>query len=131
VRDRERKRAADALASVLGLVDQTEKFRASYRSYVDRLGGAILTNGLGQALATELAAAGTGADGDCDKAAHRRLADNVSSWLREARIYDGDVMAAIVSGDQERYLRAQTEAMAWLTWHKKFCHANLPTDSAQ
>ena len=31
-----------------------------------------------------------------------------------------------MSNDEECYLRAQVEALAWLEWHKKFCRAYLP-----
>lgn len=123
MRERERRRAQDALDKALAV--KGEPFQATYRSYADRLGPAIITNGLGQALATELAAAGDG-KGNGDKAAHRKLAEHVAAWLRTAGIYlDDDVMAALVAGDQARYLRAQAEVLAWLAWHKKFCHASL------
>ncbi len=130
MRDLERERAVDALAKVKALKDKP--FTARYRSYVDRFGGAVVMNGLGQALATELAAAG-GSSGE--KEAHEALVHNVFSWLtRPDGVYPGasdvmdapHVMEAIVSGDQACYLRAQAETLAWLTWHKKFCHASLP-----
>lgn len=89
-------------------------------------------NGLGQALATELAAAG----GDERYRAHATLANNVSEWLLSrgilAGVADTDseparrVLAAITTGTQHVYVWAQAEALAWLTWHKKFCHAFLP-----
>ena len=51
-------RAASALQRVNELADQSEDFKKRYRAYVDRLGPTIVMNGLGQALATERAAAG-------------------------------------------------------------------------
>jgi CRISPR-associated protein Cmr5 len=130
VRDLERERAADALAKVKALEKRPSSFKARYRSYVDRLGAAVVMNGLGQALATEMAAAGRDADGE-DKAAHRTLAENVCAWLsRPDGVYPGaeDVMHQITSSDQDDYLRAQMETLAWLTWHKKFCRASLPKE---
>ena len=54
----EQQRAADALGRVQALSGRSDGFKKRYRSYVDRLGPAIVMNGLGQALATERAAAG-------------------------------------------------------------------------
>lgn len=138
MRDLERERAADALAAVERVRGQAEEVQKNYRSYVDRFGGAVVMNGLGQALATELAAAESvkatdeSSESKADKVAHRMLADSVSSFLsRDGGVYPRatDVMKAIVSSDQAVYLRAQAEVLAWLTWHKKFCHAYLPRGS--
>lgn len=136
--DLERERAAHALKKVTALEGQSDDVKKRYRSYVDRFGGAVVMNGLGQALATELAAAGPNSSNDepaqanADKAAHRLLADHVSEWLtRDGGVYAhaAKVMEAIVGSDQGLYLRAQAEVLAWLTWHKKFCHAYLPKGS--
>jgi len=77
-------------------------------------------NGLGQALATERA--------NNDEPAHHHLFHNLETWLcGEAGVYvTGDLLSAIVGGSEALYLRAQTEALAWLVWHKKFCRAYLP-----
>jgi CRISPR-associated protein Cmr5 len=88
-------------------------------------------NGLGQALATERAAAGS-KPAKPDEQAHDRLYRNVQAWLcRPAGIYEPaagelDLLTALVGGSQSLYVRAQTEALAWLVWHKKFCRAYLP-----
>lgn len=58
MRTLEQRRAADGLKRVRELNRQSSAFKNSYRSYVDRLGPSIVMNGLGQALATERAAAG-------------------------------------------------------------------------
>ena len=117
----EQARAADALARAKEVEDK--RFSGRYRSYVDRLGPTIVMNGLGQALATELAATG-------GKEAHRKLYACVANWLcrQDGGIYPGEpgLLQAIMSNDEERYLRAQVEALAWLEWHKKFCRAYLP-----
>jgi CRISPR-associated protein Cmr5 len=129
VKDLERERAADALRKVMDLQDRPAEFKQRYRSYVDRFGGAVVMNGLGQALATELAAAGSDPTKE-EEHAHRALADHVFDWLtrKGAGVYPGaeNVMKAITDSDQTRYVRAQVETLAWLTWHKKFCHAYLP-----
>lgn len=126
----EQRRAADALARVNQLRDNSEKFRKSYRAYVDRLSPAIVMNGLGQALATECAAAGAPPVTDDDKKAHHELYRSLQSWLcrKEDGVYPGkaDLLEAITQHDESFYLRAQAEALAWLLWHKKFCRAMFP-----
>jgi CRISPR-associated protein Cmr5 len=126
-RTAEQRRAAHAMATVPGK-DVSDELRKRYRVYADRLGPAILMNGLGQALATELAAAGT-RSGTPDSRAHKLLYENVRSWLcRSEGVYrpEDDLLKAIVGGTEALYLQAQAEALAWLVWHKKFCRASLP-----
>lgn len=103
--------------------------RGLYRSYVDRLGPTILVNGLGQALAGELAAATS----DHGKA-HRILADHVASWLSDpadgiAELRGGGsaapVLQALCDAPQRSYIRAQAEALAWLSWHKRFTRSRI------
>jgi CRISPR-associated protein Cmr5 len=126
----DQERAADALRAVRNLPPD-EVLRGSYRAYTDRLGPAIVMNGLGQALATERAAAGSATDRESpERKAHAALYDNVSRWLCRAGggVYPAelDLLAALMDGEQITYLRAQAEVLAWLTWHKKFCRAELP-----
>lgn len=136
----EQQRAANALGRVQALSGRSDGFKRRYRSYVDRLGPAIVMNGLGQALATERAAAGppsqetTGPsprDG-ADKEAHRELYASLDRWLcrAEGGIYPNatDLLSAIVSHRQREYLHAQAEALSWLEWHKKCCRASFPKD---
>lgn len=125
-RTAEQRRAAHAMARVPA-EQAGDDLRRRYRAYVDRLGPAILMNGLGQALATERAAAGAKRDKP-EGRAHALLYESVESWLCGAGgVYaPGDLLAAIVGGSEALYLRAQAEALAWLVWHKKFCRAYLP-----
>lgn len=127
----EQRRASDALRAVQAL-EADEALRKRYRAYADRLGSSILMNGLGQALATERAAAGSKPK-KTDERAHDRLYQNLKAWLcRAGGVYepttgpDGDLLKSIVEHDEADYLRAQAEALAWLVWHKKFCRAYLP-----
>ncbi|HEX9731862.1 MAG TPA: type III-B CRISPR module-associated protein Cmr5 [Thermoanaerobaculia bacterium] len=124
---REHQRAQHALQAVRVL--QEEKWAPRYRSYVDRLGPAILRNGLGQALAGELAAAGSESG---ESEAHRRLYANLESWLcgKERPYPAAPLLDALVKGEEDEYLRAHAEAMAWLEWHKRFCRAYIPRESA-
>ena len=124
----EQERAKSALLEVEKLESETEVFKQRYRSYVDRLGPAIVMNGLGQALAVELAAAGPEPEKP-DARAHRRLYENVKGWLcRDGGVYPSgsDLLRSVMDHDESFYMRAQTEALAWLEWHKKFCRAYLP-----
>ena len=125
----EQRRAAEALSCVERSGDRPDEFKKLYRAYVDRLGPAIVMNGLGQALATERAAAGSEPKNDRE-CAHRQLYANLQNWLcrKHGGVYpsSGDLLQAIVSEDESHYLRAQAEALAWLEWHKKFCRASFP-----
>ena len=130
----EQRRAADALARVEELKTKSEDFKKLYRSYVSRIGPAIVMNGLGQALATERAAAGSKKT-DRERA-HNTLYRNLECWLcnQSDGVYgaknsgSADLLKAIMDNDQPMYLRAQAEALAWLEWHKKFCRAEFPAD---
>ena len=125
----EQQRAADALARIKELKNESKDLKKLYRSYVDRIGPAIVMNGLGQALATERAAAGPKATSDREKA-HQKLYENLQHWLchESNGVYASspDLLQAITKNDESMYLRAQAEALAWLEWHKKFCRADLP-----
>ena len=126
----EQRRAANALARITELTDhRSEEFKKRYRAYVDRLGPAIVMNGLGQALATECAAAGPDPYPKDEQRAHHELYVSLKRWLcRDGGVYsrDEDLLKAITEHDEVCYLHAQAEALAWLEWHKKFCRASFP-----
>ena len=123
-RSQAQKRAGNALRKIEGLAGADDKRKyGNYRAYVNGLPATILTNGLGQALAMELA--GSGKD-----VGHRLLYDHLDDWLRggwESSPYGGarNVLDAIANGDERNYIRAQAEAMAYLEWLKKFANAML------
>jgi CRISPR-associated protein Cmr5 len=129
----EQKRAKHALDRIKALsADKSGK----YATYVKALPAAILMNGLGQALATERAAT------DPEKA-HFNLATHVSEWLLSPEAHtkypspgggedpklDSDpartLLNRIVAGNQDAYVWAQAEAIAYVTWLKKFASAFL------
>ena len=122
-------RARDALKKAKAVSKKDEDFKKKYRSYVDRLGPSIVMNGLGQALATEIAAKGS-PHADANEDAHAALIDNLENWLcrEEGGVFPGahGLLDAIVGNPEERYLHAQAETLKWLEWHKKFCRAFLP-----
>jgi CRISPR-associated protein Cmr5 len=120
------KRAAHALEAIKNL--EKDKNYGNFGSYVQRLPATIVMNGLGQAMAGELAAARLGGGNmSIDECAHKTLFNCVESWLFEIRAYEGEkgLMAAIVESSQEDYVRAQAEALAYLDWLKKFSQAYL------
>lgn len=124
------RRAAHALARILAHQKAGKDAYGNYVSYVEALPAAILMNGLGQAAATLLAKA----EGDLDKP-HGRLYADLQDWLcghdpaapfRDCPAKGDDcLMQCICDSDQRKYLRAQTEALAWLVWLKKFARAYL------
>lgn len=126
-RSLEQERAAHALSAVNSI--KNESYAGKFRSYVERLPAAIVMNGLGQAMAGELAAAGRAEEKNAEKGAHEKLYELVAGWIRTRGIYsyrsEEDLMKAIVNGDQEQYVLAQAEALAYLEWLKKFSQAFL------
>lgn len=126
MRTLQQKRAAHALNRVRELADKLNSdHKKDYRAYVDRLGPAIVMNGLGQALASELAAKEAK-----EKKPHYELYLSLKSWLcSPSGVYqeDNDLLDAVTKHGETEYLRAQAEALAWLEWHKKFCRAQFPT----
>lgn len=126
----EQKRAANALKVVQDI--EKADYDGKFRSYVERLPASIVINGLGQALASELAAAGRSEEGKSDSKAHKRLFDEIELWLlKERKIYSEKkgLMNAIVNGSQEEYILAQSEALAYLEWLKKFSQAFLKKEA--
>jgi len=127
----EQRRAANAFQAVQALDENIDK--EMYRSYVERIGLAILTNGLGQALATERAAAGKNPEKP-DEHAHAQLYKNIEKWLCCPNgVYKTgqDLLEAITTHGEIEYMTAQTEALAWLVWHKKFCRVYLPRKNGE
>ena len=88
-------------------------------------------NGLGQALATELAAAGPQPEKD-DQKAHRELYQSLQRWLCRAAggVYPSgdDVLQALVSGDESRYLHAQAEAVGLVGMAQEMLPRGLPEE---
>jgi len=124
----EQRRAAHAAATAVSVAERdSDRFKKEYRAYVDRLGPTIVINGLGQALAMERSAAGSNGDSP-----HGLLYANLSNWLcrTDGGVYPEarDLLTALIAGSQGEYLRAQSEALSWLQWHKNLCRAQLPRD---
>jgi len=120
-------RAKHAYKQVMDIQKNTKY--GHYVSYVKGLPATILQNGLGQALATLLAAA----KGKKEEP-HRLLYNQIEDWLcksNELSPYqsNGDnnnlLMQQITENDEDSYLYAQAEVLAYLSWLKKFSAAYL------
>ena len=120
---REQQRAMHALAKIKEVAErELAKDYKGYAGYAESLPATIIANGLGQACATLLAQAKGKSD------AHRELYDHLEDWLcgSNAAVYDRKpLIEAIIKGNQDQYVRAQFEALAYLTWLKKFAQAQL------
>lgn len=121
----EQQRAHCALACVRERQSQGPDVRETYVSYLNALPAAIVMNGLGQALAVELAAARGGHDDP-----HRFVYDDLAAWLTATdalpELKDGsDLLEAVLENDQGVYVRAQAEALRYCTWLKQFARALL------
>lgn len=118
------------------------KQKKAYAGYVKSLPAAIVMNGLGQALATELAQGGKDTakgQGGLSPDAHRQIYLHLQKWLcgddpeavfRNASGDDTRLLSQLYGADQPEYLRAQAEALLYLGWLKKFAGALLADDDA-
>ena len=118
----DQRRAADALEKIQALEEAGAGTYGNYKSYVKALPANILMSGLGQAAATVRSR---------NRAGYRQLYEHLSGWLcgddenAPYRNYSGGLIQAIVDHDQDHYIRAQAEAMAYLEWLRKFAEAFL------
>ncbi len=130
----ELERSQQALESINAL--KTEPC-GKYASYVKGLPAAILQNGLGQALATLLARAKRSKPNRSpDEKACEKLYEHLETWLcrdNEHAPYprQRDLMKAITTHNEDHYLRAQAEALAYLNWLKKFAVAYLQQSDSE
>lgn len=124
----EQMRAEYAWKKIKELKDNQEynkKNKELYASYVCRLPADIISIGLGQSLATLLAASQKNED------PHYILYTHLQGWLcskdNDIAPYPnaGDLLEAIINNDQEHYKLARAEALALLEWLKKFAEAYL------
>lgn len=121
------KRAAHALEQVKS-IEKTEY--GHYVSYVSALPATILMNGLGHALLTLCAKAKNDR-----KKPHYILYTHVASWLsKQVKELEGGadgVISKLMANDQQVYVHAQAEALAYLNWLKQFARAYLREEEGQ
>lgn len=128
----EQQRASFALARIRELQNGNRDY-GHYVSYVSALPATIVMNGLGQALTTLVAKA----KGKPDEP-HRILFDHIAAWLNKQigalNGQDDDltqVIDRLMKADQETYVHAQAESMAYLNWLKQFARAYLKEKEGQ
>jgi CRISPR-associated protein Cmr5 len=116
------RRAADALKNIEELRSKGKDSYGNYKSYVKALPANILMSGLGQAVATVRSR---------DRKGYPQLYKHLEGWLcgpdedAPYRNYSAGLLRAITDKDQDHYIRAQAEAMAYLEWLRKFADAFL------
>lgn len=117
----EQRRAQHALRQIKVLQNQNV---GHYVSYVSAMPAVIVMNGLGQALAMQLAKAQNDQQNP-----HYRLYHQVASWLSEQLAdlqgHPDHVIEQLMKQNQQVYLRAQAESLAYLSWLKQFARAYL------
>ncbi|BBM69949.1 type III-B CRISPR module-associated protein Cmr5 [Rhodothermus marinus] len=130
----EQKRAERAWTCVQEVLSQAqnledpESFKKKYNSLARKVPMLVLTNGLGQTLAF------LKAKGKNDPAnEHTVLFRHLSNWVvsqvaPSPTASNGDLLQWVLENDSVAYRRATTEALAFLTWLKRFAEAELPED---
>jgi len=128
----DQRRAEFALSCIRDL-EQSDRDYGHYVSYVSAMPATIVMNGLGQALTTQLAKA----KGNFEHP-RRLLYNHIASWLSqqilELRVPEPQlprVIDRLMEGNQDTYVRAQAEAMAYLNWLKQFARAYLRETEGQ
>lgn len=128
----DQQRAAFAREKIRHL-ETSGKDYGHYVSYASALPATIVMNGLGQALATQLAKAK-----GRQEHPRRLLYDHVAGWLsrqmEELHVPEQElpcVVDRLMQCDQDVYVRAQAEAMAYLNWLKQFARAYLKEKEGQ
>lgn len=122
----EQQRAQHALAQVREVEKECDaEQRRLFVTRVEGFPAAVLTNGLGQAVAALLAQSKRDY-----QSPPGRLYRILQGWLcrddpRAPYRGAGDLIQAIVGNDRAAYLRAQVEALAYLKWLKTFAVAFL------
>ena len=124
----QQQRAAFAYGQVSELVNKDEAGR--FRAYANSLPALVQMNGIGQAMAFACSKkSGKGIEAKGWTALYKVVSD----WLcsDDRNIFEqksSDLMAAIVSHDQNRYRLAQAECQALLVWVRQFARALLKDD---
>lgn len=130
-------RAQKALKAVQRIAEGDKELAKKFRSYAENLPAVIVRNGLGQALAMEAANGKVGTNADkADQKAHKELYEIVANWVlekvygRQANMRPLQVIDEIIKSDQNRYMRAQQEALLLLQWVKRFANATIERDTS-
>lgn len=119
----QQKRAKYALQQVKKAKDNPEVNAQEFKSRASELPFMIRANGLGQALAFFKSKG--------REHGYKNLYDILSQWLCSSTEYSApfsgysDALDGIVASDRKTYMVAQTEAIMFMGWVKKFATAFL------
>ncbi|PPC84000.1 MAG: type III-B CRISPR module-associated protein Cmr5 [Methylotenera sp.] len=119
----QQERAKHALKEVKALKDEKKEDGNKLTARASELPFMIHVNGLGQAAAFFKSKG--------DKDGYGRIYGLLSGWLTQpGRPFAGkaDLMEAITQSDLNIYRMAQTEAMQYMDWVKKFANAYLKSE---
>jgi len=132
----EQERAQQAWACVQEVTNKPQEFKKKYGSLARKVPMLVLTNGLGQTLGFLLAKAKRHEPEQkrsVEAKAHDLLFIHLSNWVlsqvaSSTTASNGDLLQWVLQNDSAAYRRATTEALAFLTWLKRFAEAELPTE---
>lgn len=127
----EQRRAKQAWDDVQAVVNHPDgEFKKRYGSLARRVPTLVLTNGLGQTLAFLLSKSKNNED-NSEQNEHGLLFHQISNWTM-SRVApgakDSDLLVWILNNNSDAYRLATVEALAYLTWLKRFAEAVLPTE---
>jgi CRISPR-associated protein Cmr5 len=128
----DQKRAKQAWDEIQSVMNRPADFKKKYGSFARRVPMLVLTNGLGQTLAFLFSKAKFQEQNRSVEAqAYGELFHHLSKWTMSQiapTSSDQTLLDWILRGDSAAYRRATTEALAYLTWLKRFAEAELPTE---
>ena len=127
----DQKRAQRAWEDIQEVKQRSLGFRKKYGSLARRVPMLVLTNGLGQTLAYLVSKAKFHEKDRGEEAqASGELFEHLSRWTMSqiAPNFNGKLLLWILQNDSTGYRRATTEALAYLSWLKRFAEAELPTE---
>ena len=122
----DQKRAKQAWDDIQSIASRPDDFKKKYGSLARRVPMLVLTNGLGQTLAF-LRSKGKNDPSD----EHTILFNHLSQWTMSQvapNVNNQNLLDWILNNDSTAYRRATTEALAYLSWLKRFAEAELPTE---
>jgi len=124
----EQQRATRAWECVDEVTSKSQDFKKKYGSLARKVPTLILTNGLGQTLAF-LKAKGKNDPADEHTVLFRHLSRWVLSQVAPSSpATNGDLLQWVLQNGSASYRRATVEALAFLTWLKRFAEAELPAE---
>ncbi len=110
---------------------KSQSWASNYRSIATKAPSLILTNGLGQTLAFLRSKSKRESEQQTQQGAeneHAALYQHISRWIKQRLgIPKEDLLEWITTdANSQQYRLATAEALAFLTWLKRFAEAELP-----